>query len=277
MPKQVRGTGWPHRTPPPPEAVTDQAGQAPADPRKLRSAWREQPPTHQARGWGCTLGPRGRGEAWLGPRARRTSQGAGHRALAGTGSRNRSPPPAQLPPRREQWPLLPERSAAPCPARTERAQDPWAVGDVRRARQLPSRMVPPPSCSTQHVRGPTGGAAGRGRVPTRHTRLDLSYCRRTSLSLLPSPGICLGCPTPPITNLRVPRPRGQPHLLLGVDNSPQEEFHPLSFAASLGSSSLGKSEEHVCGCPKLLRNSVDAGSPWTGSGLSPDPGPTGGS
>lgn len=151
------------------------------------------------------------------------------------------------------------------------------MGDVRRARQLPSRMVPPPSCSTQHVRGPTGGAAGRGRVPTRHTRLDLSYCRRTSLSLLPSPGICLGCPTPPITNLRVPRPRGQPHLLLGVDNSPQEEFHPLSFAASLGSSSLGKSEEHVCGCPKLLRNSVDAGSPWTGSGLSPDPGPTGGS
>ena len=143
------------------------------------------------------------------------------------------------------------------------------MGNVRVARQLPSQMVLPRPCSTQHVRGPTGGVAGRGRVPTRHTRLDLSYCRRTSLSLLPSPGICLECPIPPITNFRVPRPRGQPHLLLGVDNSQLEEFHPLSFAASLGSSSLGQSEERVCRCPKLLRNLVDAGSPRTGSGLSP--------
>ena len=251
MPKQVRGIGRPHQTQPPLEGVTDQAGHAPADPRKLRSAWREQPPTHQARGWGCALGPRGRGEVWLGPIARRTSQGAGHRAPAGTGSRYRSPTPAQLPPRLEQWPRLPKRSAAPCPAHTERAQDPWAVGDVRAARQLPSRMVLPPPCSTQNVRGPTGGVAGRRRVPTRHTRLDLSYCRRTSLSLLPSPGICLECPTSPITNFRVPRPRGQPHLLLGVDNSQQEEFHPLSFAASLGSSSLGQSEERVRGVPSF--------------------------
>ena len=119
-------------------------------------------------------------------------------------------------------------------------------------------------------------AAGQGCVPTRHTWLDLSYCRKTSPSSLPSPGICLECPTLPFTNLRVPRPRGQPRLLLGADNSQQEEFHPLSFAASLGSSSLGQGEECACGCPKLLRNLVDAGSPRTGSGLSPDPGPTGG-
>lgn len=158
----------------------------------------------------------------------------------------------------------------------ECAWDPWAVGDVRGARQLPTRMVPLSPRSTQHVRGPTGGAAGQGCVPTQNTQLDLSYCRKTSPSSLPSPGICLECPTPPLTNLRVPRPRGQPRLLLGADNSQQEEFHLLSFAASLGSSSLGQSEECVCRCPKLLRNSVDAGSPRTGSGLSPDPGPTGG-